>query len=214
MDEFQQLREALAAAEASKAAAEARVTALEADKAAAEARATALEASLAASQQQVYFTQLRAVAGSACESSNVSADTARRGAPEAEELSLDAFFEGWPSVAADSVAAAWSEVCRLLKARAPFESTVEGALEEQAERKFVHSLVLPLLRALTNGVSHLRLWYEATLADSIPSAGACLDVTWTHARDMSASSLGALVCLELKRWGLPYLPLVRRTRHI
>ena len=225
MDEVQQLREALAAAEArataleaskaaaeaSKAAAEASKAAAEASKAAAEARATALEESLAASQQKVYFTQLRALAGSASESSSVSADTVRRGAPEAEELSLDAFFDGLPSVAADRVAAAWSEVGLLLAARAPFESTLEGALEEQAERRFVHSLILPLLQALTNSVSHLRLWYEATIADSIPFAEACPDVTWTHARDVCASSLGALVCLELKRWGLSQLPLVRET---
>jgi len=224
--ELQELREAVAALtaratalEASKDAAEARATALEASKDAAEARAssleasnaaaeaskdaaearaTALEASLAASREEVYFKQLRAVAGSASESSSVSADTARRGAPEVVEVSLEAFFDGWPPVAADRVAAAWSEVCLLLAAREPLDE----ALEEQAERSFVHSLILPFLRSLTSGVSDLRLWYEATIADSIPLAEACPDVTWTHARDVCASSLGALLCMELKRWGV------------
>jgi hypothetical protein len=197
MDEVQQLREALAAAEA-------RATALEASNAAAKARATAAE-------RKVYFTQLRAAAGSASESSSVSADTARRGAPETEEVSPEDFFVGWPSVAADTVEAAWSEVGRLLAARAPFDSTLDGALEEQAERRFVHSLIIPLLRALTSSMCHLRLWYEATIADSIPFAEACPDVTWTHARDVCVSSLGALLCLELKRWGLPHMSLVRET---
>ena len=237
MEELRQLREALAAAEAraaaleaSKAAAEDRAAALEASKAALEAskavaeaskaaaedRAAALEASkaaaeasLAASLEKVYFTQLRAVTGSASENSSVSADTARRGAPEVEEVSLDAFFNGWPPVATDRVAAAWSEARCLLAARVPLELTFEGALEEQAERSFVHSLMLPLLQALTSCVSDLRLWHEATIADSIPLAEACPDVTWTHARDVSASSLGALLCLELKRWGESRLPLVR-----
>ena len=64
----------------------------------------------------------------------------------------------------------------------------------------MHDVMFPLLDEMTCSTD-LRLWREGHLADSIPLAEAIPDMLWTHARDMSASSLGALLCGDIKRWG-------------
>lgn len=179
--------------------------------AAAEARAAAAEAEVEACHKREFLAALRGVSASASESSYVSADTARRGAPEPVEVPLSVFFKGWPEVTADVVEASW-ELCRgLLASRAPLDVPLEDALNDLPERTFVHMVLFPLLTEMTRG-TELRLWREGRLADSVPLAAAIPDMLWTHVRDVSASSLGALLCGDLKRWGLPQLPVVRAAR--
>jgi hypothetical protein len=118
---------------------------------------------------------------------------------------VEELLAGFPTVDESVLAAAWAAVGSLLACRQPVEALGEE-LESQPERAFVHALLLPILRAVTPQES-LRLWYEAVIADSVSFAEACPDVTWTNSRDSSASSLGALLCLEMKRWGLNNLAL-------
>ena len=216
-----------AAAEAAKAAAEARAAAAEAAaeaakataeeaKAAAEARAAAAEAAVEAGHKREFLAALRGVSASASENSSVSADTARRGAPEPVEVPLSVFFQDWlevsagdwPEVSAADVEASWKLCRELLCSRDSLAVPLEDALKDQPERAFVHDVMFPLLHAMTQG-TELRLWREGHLADSVPLAVAIPDMLWTHVRDVSASSLGALLCGDFKRWGLPQLQLVR-----
>jgi hypothetical protein len=199
------------AAVAEKVAAVAEKVAAVAEKVAAAARAAKAEAAAQESEKRVFMAAMRGMAASASESSSVSADTARRGAPEAVEVSLDVFFQDWPEVPAATVEASWQNCSRLLAALEPLSVSPDQALETLPERAFVHSVLLPLLHAMTPS-QEMRLWHEATLADSVPLAEAQPDVMWTHARDMSPSSLGALLCGDFKRWGSSHLPLVRPTR--
>jgi hypothetical protein len=120
---------------------------------------------------------------------------------------VEELLAGFPTVDESVLAAAWAAVGSLIACRQPVEVPLGEELESLPERAFVHALLLPLLRAVTPQES-LRLWYEAVIADSVSSAEACPDVTWTNSRDSSASSLGALLCLEMKRWGLNRLDLV------
>ena len=124
---------------------------------------------------------------------------------------MELFFQGWPQVAAETIEASWRHCRRLLASFEPLAMPLDEALESLPERPFVHTVLLPLLCAMTAD-GELRLWHEATLADSVPLAEAKPDVLWTHARDMGPSSLGALLCAEMKRWGLLKLPLVRHAQ--
>jgi hypothetical protein len=83
----------------------------------------------------------------------------------------------------------------------------KDALKDLPERAFVHDVMFPLPHAMTQGTD-LRLWREGHLADSIPLAVAIPDMLWTHVRDVSASSFGALLCGDIKRWGQSQLELV------
>ena len=205
-----------AAAEAAKAAAEAARATAEEAKAAAEARAAAAEAAVEAGHKREFLAALRGVSASASENSSVSADTARRGAPEPVEVPLSVFFQDWlevsagdwPEVSAADVEASWKLCRELLCSRDSLAVPLEDALKDQPERAFVHDVMFPLLHAMTQG-TELRLWREGHLADSVPLAVAIPDMLWTHVRDVSASSLGALLCGDFKRWGLPQLQLVR-----
>ena len=216
--DFEALRRSLAqavaekaAAEAAKAAAEARAAAAEAAaeaaKAAAEAAKAAAEAAVEAGHKREYFAALRGVSASASENSSVSADTARRGAPEPVEVPLSVFFQDWPEVCAADVEASWKRCRELLCSREPCGLPFQDALKDLPERAFVHDVMFPLLHAMTQGTD-LRLWREGHLADSIPLAVAIPDMLWTHVRDVSASSLGALLCGDIKRWGQSQLELV------
>ena len=178
-----------------------------AEKAAAEAAKAAAEAAVEAGHKREYFAALRGVSASASENSSVSADTARRGAPEPVEVPLSEFFQDWPEVSAADVEACWKLCRELLCSREPLPVPFEDALEDQPERAFVHNVMFPLLLAMTQGTD-LRLWCEGHLADSIPLAVAIPDMLWTHVRDVSASSLGALLCGDIKRWGQSQLELV------
>ena len=179
-----------------------------AEKEAAELKTANALAAVRARDKAIFMAALRGMAASASESSHVSADTARRGAPEPVEVPVEVFFQGWPQVPAETVEAAWQNCRRVLAALEPLDVPLDEALETLPERAFVHSVLLPLLREMTAG-GELRLWHEATLADSVPLAEAIPDVLWTHARDVGLSTLGALLCAELKRWGLHRLRLVR-----
>ena len=90
--DLEALRRSLAQAMAEKEAAEARAASAEA---AAEARAAAAEAAteaaVEAGHKREYLAALRGVSASASENSSVSADTARRGAPEPVEVPLSLF---------------------------------------------------------------------------------------------------------------------------
>ena len=169
-------------------------------RAAAEAAQRAAEADVLRQRGLTFFARLKGMSGSASESSSISTDVSRRGAPAPEEVSVEDFFSGLPDVPADTVQAAW-DVCReKLGARAEQTSSDLGKLRE---RKFVHPLVFTLLEEAmppAAPVSLLRMWREAALEDSVPLSGAAPDVLWTHARDDSPCSLGACFSLELKRW--------------
>ena len=183
-----------------------------ADKEAAEMKAEKAVADIRREKDKaIFMSALRGMAASASESSHVSADTARRGAPEPEEVPVELFFQGWPQIAAETIEASWQHCRRLLASFEPLAMPLDEALESLPERAFVHSVLLPLLCAMTAD-GELRLWHEATPADSVPLAEAKPDVVWTHARDMGPSSLGALLCAEIKRWGLLKLPLVRHAQ--
>ena len=190
------------------AVAEARAVAAEAEAAVAKAATAAAEAATEAADKRTYLASLRGMSASASEASPLSADSSRRGAPEPQLSSVEELLAGFPTVDEGVEAAAWASVCRLLKARQPVLWPLGEELESQPERAFVHALLLPLLQAVTPE-ERVRLWYEAVLADSITSAEACPDVMWTHSRDANASSLGSLLCLEMKRWGVGHLALAR-----
>ena len=207
-ERFRALELALAAAIAGKEAAEVRAANAQAEKEAAEVSAANV---IRQKDKALYMAALRGMAASASESSHVSADTARRGAPEPVEVPVELFFQGWPPVPVETVKATWQNCCGLLSTFEPLVVPLDETLESLPERSFVHSVLLPLLRAMTGG-GELRLWHEATLADSVPLAEAKPDVVWTHARDLGPSSLGALLCAEIKRWGLLNLPLVRHAQ--
>jgi hypothetical protein len=185
-----------AAAEAAKEAKEAAAAAKEA----AEARVAAAEAAVEEGHKEKYFAALRGASASASENSPVSADTARRGAPEPVEVPLNVFFQDWPEVCAADVEASWQRCREVLCSRKPCGLPSQDALKDLPERAFVHDVMFPLLDEMTCSTD-LRLWREGHLADSIPLAEAIPDMLWTHARDMSASSLGALLCGDIKRWG-------------
>ena len=207
-ERIRELELALAAANAATAAAVAEKEAAVADKEAAEVKAANAQAAEKKKDKAIFMAALLGMSASASESSPISADIARRGAPEPVEVPVEVFFQDWPEVPAETVDACWQDCCRLLAAFKPLPMPLDEALESLPERAFVHAVLFPMLRAMTSG-GELRIWHEATLADSVPLAEAKPDVLWTHARDVSPSSLGALLCSELKRWGLHHLPLVR-----
>ena len=168
-------------------------------RAVAEASQRAAEADVLRERGLTFFARLKGMAGSASESSSISTDVSRRGAPASEEVSVEDFFNGLPDVPADMVQAAWDVCIQKLGARAVQPASVLAKLKE---REFVHPLVLTLLdEAMPPAAdSLLRMWYEAAAEDSVPHSGAEPDVLWTHARDNTPCSLGACFSLELKRW--------------
>ena len=183
--------------------AEARTAQFQKEKELAEARAAQ---AIKESNKREFMSAMRGMCGSASEHSPVSSDAARRGAPEPVEVSVECFFEGLPEISASKVDAVWDKCLHLLRAVEPLPPA--AVLEDLPERAFVHKVLLPLLEEMSRD-TELRLWHEKPLADSLPVAEATPDVLWTHERDISASSLGAQLCGEVKRWGLDNLPLVR-----
>jgi hypothetical protein len=164
----------------------------------AERRAIA-EADVLRERGLTFFARLKGMSGSASESSSISTDVSRRGAPASNEVSLEDFFDGLPDVPAVAVQAAWDVCTQKLGARAVQPASDLAALKE---REFVHPLVRILLEEAMPPAAEslLRMWYEAAAEDSVQHSGAVPDVLWTHARDITPCSLGACFSLELKRW--------------
>ena len=168
-------------------------------RAAAEASLFASNAELLRQQGLTFFAKLRGMSGSASENSSTSADVSRRGAPAAEEVSEEKFFQGLPEVAADAVQAAWDRCRQKLAART---AQPASKLANMSERTFVHPLVCALLEEAMQPPEErlLRMWCEAALEDSVPHSRALPDVVWTHSRDSTPCSLGACAGLEIKRF--------------
>ena len=186
------------AEEAARLAAQQRAVAEEQRAVAEEQRAVA-EADVLLERGKTFFAKLKGMSGSASESSSISTDVSRRGAPASVEVTVEEFFNGLPDVPAETVQAAWDVCIRKLGARAVQPATDLAKLKE---RKFVHPLLLSLLEEAMPPAadSLLRMWYEAAAEDSVPHSGAEPDMLWTHARDTTPCSLGACFSLELKRW--------------
>ena len=149
---------------------------------------------------RTFFAKMSGMSGSASESSSVSADVARRGAPASELVELADYFARLPAVSEATVRDAW-ERCKLKLASWTLgDEQPELALAK--EREFTHP-VMRLIAAEAMPQSEecqLRMWYEAAAEDSVPYSRAKPDLLWTHRRDQTPCSLGACFSLELKRW--------------
>ena len=151
---------------------------------------------------RTFFAKMYGMSGSASESSSVSADVARRGAPASELVELADYFARLPAVSEATVRDAW-ERCKLKLASWTLrDEQLELPLATLKEREFTHP-VMRLIAAEAMPQSEgcpLRMWYEAAAEDSVPHSRAKPDLLWTHRRDQTPCSLGACFSVELKRW--------------
>ena len=168
-------------------------------RAVAEASQRAAEADVLRERGRTFFARLKGMSGSASESSSISTDVSRRGAPVPRDVSGEEFFNGLPDVPAEMVQAAWDNCIQRLGA---YPAQPASDLAKLKERNFVHPLVRTLLEEAMPSAANslLRMWYEASAEDSVPHSGAVPDLLWTHTRDSTPCSLGACFSLELKRW--------------
>jgi hypothetical protein len=171
-------------------------------KRAAEARADAEAKARVAAEERVFVTDMRAIAATSSDATT-GADTRRNMQDPIE--SNEMVFSSLPAVADDRVAEAWQSFCDASKRAADVGGAIEGAAPAAAvagkklhEVRHVHPVIERLLKACLTSGDNLRLFHDEVVHDDMTVAKAQPDFSVTHARDATASLLGAVFMVEVK----------------
>ena len=170
------------------------------------------ESKIAAVREEARFlSSLVGMSSSGSQSSPLSPDVARRGAPAPVEAEEDAVAVGMPVLDDVEVRAAWGEYIR---GHAPAH-VAEG--KARGEVNSVQPVILRVAMCAAGAdaagagagagaagggvVGDLRVWVGKVAADDCKLVEAIPDQMWTHARDSVPSMIGALVLVEVKKPG-------------
>lgn len=144
-----------------------------------------------AAEKGWFFALMMGMSSSASGDTASNTDATRRGAPEPIIVSEADFFRGFPDLAAADTQALW--VAFGARHSATWKRPSRANLDENRD---IHPSIFALLLVVAS--AFLRVWGNVFAEDDIDRAKIQPDFTATDVRDSSASTIGALIIIEVK----------------